>query len=399
MNLEMHMLQNFAPSNLNRDDTGTPKDCVFGGVRRARISSQCLKRSIRQHPAFSAKVEYAGGDVGKRTKLIRDEIAKSLVSRGVEDKIAKSAAAGIVNLLGLKFEKSKATDAKAKTQYLLYLGQNEVRELAELAGRDEVLEAAGDAYAEQGEQWDQVAEAIGKSKDLGEVGKLVKGVVNNARLGSKAYAADIALFGRMVADDKAMNVDAACQVAHAISTNRADIDIDFYTAVDDFNVEDAGAGMMGTSEFTSSCFYRYVNLDLDKLAQNLAHNSDLISATVSGFVEAAVKAIPTGKQNSTAAQNPPCYIRTIIRNDGFPWSLVGAFSNPVRPNEAQSKSLEDVSVERLEQHLDGLKHTYGAEGIQFDSVVSTLAESNRESLSTQLTALEQFVAQNNELKE
>lgn len=392
MNLEMHILQNFVPSNLNRDDTGTPKDCVFGGVRRARVSSQCVKRSIRLHPSFSRKIEEAGGDVGKRTKLIRDEIAKLLIANGTDQNTGKAAAAGIVHLLGLKFEKPKGENTPAKTQYLLYLGQNEVRELADLASRTEVLNAASDAFGQHGETWDKVAETIGKSKDLGDVAKQVKSVVNNSRLGSRAYAADIALFGRMVADDKDMNVDAACQVAHAISTNRADIDIDFYTAVDDFNVEDAGAGMMGTSEFTSSCFYRYMNLDLDKLGENLAHNRDLMAATVCGFVEAAVKAIPSGKQNSSAAQNPPCYVRTIIRDDGFPWSLAGAFSKPVQSNG--SRSLEEESADRLEEHFGSMRSAYGADGIQFDELVSTLSGRAGVSLSQHLANLDGFVSRN-----
>lgn len=391
MNLEMHVLQNFVPSNLNRDDTGTPKDCVFGGVRRARISSQCLKRSIRLHPAFATRVEEAGGDVGKRTKLIRDEIAKVLIGDGTSEGTARAAAAGIVALLGLKFEKSRSADAKAKTQYLLYLGQNEVRELAELAARPEMLKAAESAYREHGEDSDKTAEAFGTIKGLGDVGKEVKKVVNNSRLGSRSYAADIALFGRMIADDKNMNVDAACQVAHAISTNRADIDIDFYTAVDDFNQDDAGAGMMGTSEFTSSCFYRYINLDLTKLEENLAHNRDLLQAAVLGFVEAAIKAVPSGKQNSTAAQNPPSYVRVIVRDDGFPWSLAGAFSDPVRPDERKSLSLERVSADRMESYLEQLKSTYGADGVKYDEFFSSLEGKDGGSMKDQLQKLQAFL--------
>lgn len=391
MNLEMHVLQNFVPSNLNRDDTGTPKDCVFGGVRRARISSQCLKRSIRLHPAFAARVEEAGGDIGKRTKLIRDEIAKVLTADGTAEGTARAAAAGIVNLLGLKFENSKAVDAKAKTQYLLYLGENEVRELAELAMRPEILEVAESAYTDHGDDWEKIAETFGKAKSLGDVNKEVKNVVNNSRLGARAYAADIALFGRMIADDKNMNVDAACQVAHAISTNRADIDIDFYTAVDDFNQDDAGAGMMGTSEFTSSCFYRYINLDLDKLQENLAHNQDLLRAAVLGFVEAAVKAVPSGKQNSSAAHNPPSYVRVIVRDDGFPWSLAGAFSDPVRPDERKSLSLERVSADRLESYLEQLKSAYGDEGLKYDEFFSTLKGKDGGSMKDQFEKLEGFL--------
>lgn len=396
MNLELHIVQNFVPSNLNRDDTGTPKDCVFGGVRRARISSQCLKRAIRLHPKFSARVEDAGGDVGKRTKLIRDEITKVLVPKGIGDDTANAAAAGVVALLGLKFAKPKKDDANARprTEYLLYLGQNEVRELAEIASRQEVVDVAEKAFKTHGEKWQDVGAAVAADKSLKDIGNELKRIVSAARTGARSYAADIALFGRMVADDKSMNVDAACQVAHAISTNRADMDIDFYTAVDDFNLDDAGAGMMGTSEFTSACFYRYANLDLKALGQNLAHNGDLLNATALGFVESSIMAVPSGKQNSSAAHNPPSYVRIVVRDDGFPWSLAGAFSKPVAVPRNPDSCLEGESVLRMNDYFDSLKATYGAEGILFDGAVSTFQNrSENETMHAQISALNSFLAE------
>src|SRR5262249_17743101 len=98
-------------------------------------------------------------------------------------------------------------------------------------------------------------------------------------------AADLGLFGRMLADLPDPNIDAACQMAHALSTNKVNVEFDFYTAVDDLKPEDtAGADMMGTVEFNSSCFYRYVNIDLEQLRINLQGDDDLARKTVGALL-------------------------------------------------------------------------------------------------------------------
>lgn len=387
MNLELHILQSFGPSNLNRDDTGSPKDAIFGGVRRARISSQCLKRSIRRHPSFQERIQAAGGDVGKRTKLIEEELAKKLLEAGVTENGAHAVSAALVYLLGLNFDKKSVAEGKPRTQYLLYLGENEIRDLAHIGARQDVQDAIIENFKRCKDDLEKLKDSVAKEKTLKDIGKELKEVVGSSRLEARAYAADIALFGRMVADDKTMNVDAACQVAHAISTHKASMEIDFYTAVDDFNIEDSGAGMMGTMEYNSSCYYRYANVDVALLSDNLAHNRDLLNATLRGFVEASIKAIPTGKQNSTAAQNAPVYAKVILRNDGFPWALTGAFSRPVSVSPSEDSSLEEKSIGRLEEYLNDLKRVYGEGGIVFESCFSVVGD-KRGSLAELLEGLD-----------
>jgi CRISPR system Cascade subunit CasC len=194
----------------------------------------------------------------------------------------------------------------------------------------------------------------------------LKSVIGKRRKEARSYAADIALFGRMIADDKNMNVDAACQVAHALSTNKVEMEMDYFTAVDDLLPdEESGSDMIGVVEFNSSCFYRYSNINLTKLRNNLGFNDDLLTAAVLGYVEASVKAVPTGKQNSMAAQNPAGYVRAILRNDGFPWSLANAFQKPVRATAEES--LEERSIAVLEDYFERLKSVYGDRGITCDT--------------------------------
>ena len=376
MIVEFHIIQNFAPSNLNRDDSNTPKDCEFGGCRRARISSQCIKRSLRNHDSFKNAVRDAGGSFGTRTKRIIAKISELLIQQyGKPEDESLVVAKRAVALFGVKRDDKQPE----KTSILLYLGENEISDIAEIASKNDITLLASEISVE--EEIDESAEEEkggGKKKkkspkptltaEQKAIQKELQKVVGEARLKNAAYAADIALYGRMVADKnvKNMNVVAACQVAHAISTHKVEMEMDYFTAVDDLLPgEDTGSDMIGVVEFNSSCFYRYSLIDINKLQKNLGFNDDLLKATVLGYLEASVKAIPTGKQNSMAAQNPPAFARVIIRKDAFPWSLANAFQKPVF--SSRDASIEEKSINALNSYFDKLTKTYGGESVVCDT--------------------------------
>lgn len=348
LHLELHIIQNFAPSNLNRDDVGSPKECTFGGVRRARISSQALKRAMRKHQSFQEAVKQAGGDIGVRTRQLKNELTKQLSAREIADAEEQNTLANffIKKALELKFSKKNPDN----TEYLLYIGQTDIENAAEMLHDNR--------------------KKIANTSETKTIVKELKGLMSSKH---KAYAADIALFGRMVADDKSMNVDASCQVAHSISTHQVETEIDYFTAVDDLKAmdleDDAGAGMIGQVELNGSCHYRYLNVDIVSLRENLGFNHDLTAVAVGGLIVAAARAIPTGKQNSTAAQNPPHYIKVILREDGQLWSLAGAFSKPVYISRNSNHSYEEQSVKRLEEYFQQLTDAYGAPKNIFDKKI------------------------------
>jgi len=358
MILELHIIQNFAPSNLNRDDTNAPKDCEFGGYRRARISSQCIKRTVRRHPAFSKAVKDAGGDLGVRTKRLKNRLVEIFTSEPhpkVHEE-AQKAAGALIELLGLKLKDEE------KTEYLLYFGEKEIEDLGRIGAA-----VWGELQKNsQGKDKDKKKKSA-VTDELKKIQADIAAVVSRGRTEAKSYAADIALFGRMIADNKNMNVDAACQVAHAISTHKVEMEMDYFTAVDDLLPgEDSGSDMIGVVEFNSSCFYRYSLLDVDKLRHNLGPmNADLLKATVRGYLEASIKAVPTGKQNSMAAQNPAGYVRVLLRNDGFPWSLANAFQKPITPD--REKSLEERSIDSLSEYYKSLARVYGTDSVVCDA--------------------------------
>ncbi len=382
MIIELHIIQNFAPSNLNRDDSNAPKDCDFGGYRRARISSQCIKRSVRRHDAFKKAVQRAKGDLGVRTKRMIGKLAEMFVEQyGKSQEEAIAVAERAVTLFGVKRDDKH----REKTSILLYLGENELNDLAEIAvanwGILSTMKLVSPVEKEEEEETQKKvkkAKTPSLTKEQQAIQKELQKIVGDERLKEGSYAADIALFGRMVADKslKNMNVDAACQVAHAISTHKVEMKMDYFTAVDDLLPdEDSGSDMIGVVDFNSSCFYRYSAIDLNKLRKNLGTtNADLLSATVKGYLEASVKAVPTGMQNSTAPQNPAGYVRVLVRKDGFPWSLTNAFQKPVYAKRDESESIEESSIKALEGYFERLKTIYGGESIVCDASVNIYNE-------------------------
>jgi CRISPR system Cascade subunit CasC len=363
MQLELHILQNFAPSCLNRDDTNAPKDCVFGGFRRARISSQCIKRSIRKYFLEHAPDMGLKEHVGQRTKMLHkilvDMIEKSGKKRDEADSLVRFALEGG----GLKMDGDK-------TSVLLYLDQQAIERLKDalLSCWKDLVQARAAAEKAPPAPSDAKAKKSAKEEKKEKQAQMPESVLKafDAIKKSVTGAADIALFGRMVAELDNMNVDAACQVAHAFSTHEVDMEMDFYTAVDDLQPkEETGAGMMGIVEFNSSCFYRYGLLDLNQLAKNL-DDGKLAALAAAAFVKASIHAIPTGKQNSMAAQNPPLYVRLVLRNEGAPRSLANAFLQPARPDRKGEKDLGLISVEKAEKHEADLRQMYGNAGVVLD---------------------------------
>ena len=356
--IEVHLIQNFAPSNLNRDDTGQPKSATFGGFRRARISSQCEKRSTRRQGRMGEILEKYGA---VRTRQLMVEIAKKIDMQDEPTDATLKTVISVFESGGIE----KSTEAsKNTTKILVFVDRDALPQL---------LRAFEDNWKDLTEAKKEALEA---ARD--RVGRILFEAVK---------APDIALFGRMLEVKRTtpfgkynMRVDAACQVAHPISTHKVDMEMDFYTAVDDLNPEaETGAGMMGVVGFNSACYYRYALVDRDQLARNLARKTERTQGqwteeltaddytaadkVIRAFLEAMVYAIPTGKQNSFAAQNLPSFGLFVRRQGGVPVSLANAFATPVRPTR-NDDDLVGLSVAALTRHWDELKKVYGEQGVQ-----------------------------------
>ena len=350
--IEIHALQNFAPSNLNRDDTGAPKDAFFGGTRRARISSQCLKRAVRQHfGALAKQGSFDAGDVAQRTKRILDALTELLIMKDRD----KHAAMDKARLALAAMELSIKEDGK--TEYLLFLGQREIAGIADIIHDKWDTITSVDASANQGKKPAKAKKQAAQAADP-ELKKALEKVFDGGK------AVDVALFGRMLADMPEKNQDAACQVAHAISTHAVEREFDFYTAVDDLKPEDtAGADMMGTVEFNSACYYRYAVVDWEKLKDNLQGDKELATVGLRAFLEGFVVSEPTGKQNTFAAHNPPEFVAVSVRSNAAPRNLANAFETALRPRK--DESLTRKSAEELVKKARLLQQYFGDDGTTF----------------------------------
>lgn len=354
--IQIHVLQNYSPSNLNRDDTGSPKDSMFGGVLRGRISSQCLKRAMRKSIFFEDAFQ-AEDLLASRTRQLYKLISAELTVLNASD-AEKDAIIARIPEMGKKAKDGGDGDSdeatgedgdnvanKYETKQLIHIAPNEVNPMA-----DKLLK-----------MFRQVGAAKWAKYDMKEIRK---------NLGkSVPRSVDISLWGRMTTDDAFEDVHAAAQVAHALSTNALKQDFDYYTAVDDLSGE-TGAGMIGDIEFNSSTYYKYLNINFDKLIANLGGGDAKAVAikALMAVMDAVVFAQPSGKQNSFAAHNLPDFVLVEVCPRILPVNYANAFLQPARPKEG--KTLMEISIEQLAGHA-----------LQMSKVYSLKAE--RSFLSTQ----------------
>lgn len=338
--VDFHVLQTVPPSCVNRDDTGSPKTTVYGGAVRARVSSQAWKHAMRVMftEEMSGEVE-----IGKRTKKGADLVAKQITLLAPEsdaEKLAKKT----IESAGIK------SDDKG-TKALFFMSEAQAKALAKLA--------------------------VEGCKDKNRYKEALK----------EAPSADMALFGRMVADDPSLNYDAAAQVAHSISTHTVQNEFDYFTAVDDCAPEDnAGAGHLGTVEYNSATLYRYATVNVLELVRTLG--AEQTAQTVRAFGEAFIRSMPTGKQNSFANRTLPDAVYVTLRQDQ-PVNLSRAFEKPVRKSE---EGYAEPSKMALKQYAKELYNTFAEAPEQSFTVGTGLEElAQPMPLNTMLAVLEKAV--------
>jgi len=361
MLIEIHLLQNHAPSNLNRDDTGSPKECTFGGTRRARISSQCLKRSIRRSGFFQNAFDET--DLATRTRRLPELVRKRFLEAGFDEETAKVAAKKASGFGTGEGKEQPEKDGQFATAQTMFLSERDIEAVTGVL----MGAAKEDNSAKKFE--------ARKAADLQTAAR---------QSGFRPISVDIALFGRMTTSAALRDVEATCQVAHALSTHKVEHEYDYFTAADDLrdtgaeNEEDAGADMLGDIEYNSACYYKYFSLDLQGLVDNLTganiKNHEVQAAdqerarklaqnAVLALLESACRVTPTGKQNSFAAHQLPAAVWVEVRPNRAPVSYANAFVDAVRPGQdfdkvkqttGRSPDLVATSLYKLSTHAEAL---------------------------------------------
>ncbi|WP_326698484.1 type I-E CRISPR-associated protein Cas7/Cse4/CasC [Streptomyces sp. NBC_01754] len=351
--LDVHVLQTVPPSNLNRDDTGSPKTAMYGGVRRARVSSQAWKRATRK--AFNGILDPS--EIGVRTRKVAEALAERVEAKDAsvnarDEKVLAFAGDVIFTATGSKITvptrkkpkgDAEVPEAAPESSYLMFLSARQLDGLADL-----VIEGIGAG---------QDGKAYFKDKEKKAEAKAIA---------NRAHSVDIALFGRMVADTADINVDAAAQVAHALGVHAVETESDYFTAVDDKNTDgESGAGMIGTVDFNSSTLYRYAAVDVDRLRDNLGKGldeekpgSDPVRRAVEAFLEGFVTSLPTGKINTFGNHTLPDAVVVKLRTSR-PISFVGAFETPVVVDGASGHV--EGACKALASYIPAVEGAYGAE--------------------------------------
>lgn len=330
--IQFHILTSYPPSNLNRDDLGRPKSAMFGGKNRLRISSQCLKRTWRTSEQFEVALD---GHIGARTRRVGEFALDILLGAGIKEADALKWSHAIATRFGKVSNAKPAKREDIRTQQLVHISPAERREVEELA---RVLAEEKRAPVD--------ADLKILRRDHG--------------------AADIAMFGRMLADSPSYNTEAAVQVAHAITVHAVDVEDDYFTAVDDLNRpsasadgdddhHDSGAGHIGELGFGAGVFYLYICVDRDLLERNLQGNRELANKTIAALLEAASKTSPSGKQNSFASR---ALAHFVLAEKGTeqPRSLSSAFLRP-----APIDNPLEGAIEQLLQTRRNFAQVYGEE--------------------------------------
>lgn len=317
--LQLHYLTVYPPSNPNRDDQGAPKSASFGGTPRLRLSSQSIKRAARMSDVMQAALQ---GHMGARTQRIGELVRDALTAEGVDGPKAEAAGKEITAIFG-KFDAEAEKKGHLRSRQLAFVSPDE--------------RAAALALARQ--------IAAGEKPEIDK-----KTILRTAD-----GAADIAMFGRMLADSPDYNREAAVQVSHALTTHRALAEDDFYSAVDDLKLpaEDAGAGFIGSAGFGSGVYYLYACVDVGLLTENLDGDADLAARATEALTEALATATPSGKRNSYAHQTRAAYVRA-ESGAQQPRSLAGAFLKAVAGEDVLA-----ASVKALVDEADGMARAYG----------------------------------------
>lgn len=317
--IEFHILQSFPVSCLNRDDVGAPKSAMIGGTLRARVSSQCWKRAIRM-----AMHDYCGVQTASRTTMVSSLIRDKCRAAGATDEQAECCG----NVVGKILNSNEKENKKAA---LFFISDTEANAIAEFFK----------------------ANAFDASKDAKEIQKVVKSSVNTVWDG-----VDIALFGRMAASAPELNVEAAASVAHAISTHKAVSEVEFFTAVDDYKEKHKilGSGHMGSLEFNSATYYRYISLDLGQLLANLGNDDSLdLSPAISAFTKALYLAVPNARQTTMTASTLWDYAQVVVRKGQ---RIQASFETAVTKKD--TPSLLEASKKELKSQLERAEKLSGS---------------------------------------
>ncbi len=363
--IQLHLLASYPPSNPNRDDLGRPKTAIMGGATRLRISSQSLKRAWRESEFFKKSMNLKN-NIGTKSKKIGEDWIFNVIKekcfdgtknewKGINENQAKEWSRDIINVFAdPETESGKELLTKQLCHVLPIEKANIGKLVANIINSDVEKPVFGAAVQEIG-QLQRDREKKSFAEDKNKITEKIKKKLTDLLMSSINNAVDTALWGRMLTSNPGYNIDAPCQVAHAITVHKVTVEDDFFTAVDDLNKrgEETGSAHMGETEFSAGLFYLYICIDKDLLEKNLAGDTEKANQALAALVQSAARIAPSGKQNCFANRAIASYLLA-EKGTQQPRSLSVAFLKPI-----YSEDMLEKAIKELESTRDEMDRGYG----------------------------------------
>jgi len=331
--LQIHSLNSYSASLLNRDDSGLAKRLPYGGTLRTRISSQCLKRHWKMTDDPHALRRIADAESSIRSR----ELVTNMVVNRLKDKIPQE----VLEKLEPEIQKAVYGDKgiSKKSRQTILLGNPEIQWLKDQA--EEIAEKAGNdpnLVEKIAKEWKK--NFISNIKVMREQTTLHAGI-------------ESALFGRMVTSDPSANITAPVYVAHSFTIHSEETESDYFTAVDDLSEDQTGADTIQETELTSGIFYGYTVVDIPSLLDNLAGDINLAGKVLYNLVHLIAEVSPGAKLGSTAPFSRAT-LMLLEAGDRQPRSLAEAYRKPCQPQIS-------TAITSLKNHLINLDKAYSTE--------------------------------------
>ncbi len=331
--LNLHVLVTTSIANQNRDDSGAPKQVTYGGATRHRMSSQAMTRAKRV-----AYEQAVGGDqVTWRAKGGMVDMALGLATDLANQKDAPLTAEETtkvqvilttgVNALVINREKALKAATERANAKAARDAKNDVTAVSTTAsaGAEDTGKKDTLVWLAEHEVKDLVARSLVSVRNETDLGDFVN-------LRGRTQSLSIAAFGRMFAFRPDLQNEAAVQRSHAFTTHAADIEPDYFTAVNDLPQpgDGSGAGHLDLNQFGGGVFYWHANIDRNQLWDTWIPDTEDIKtrARLTVFFEQLLLALPSGKQSTTAPKTVPDAILAVPATS--PIALHQAFEAPVR---------------------------------------------------------------------
>lgn len=328
--LNIDILRFLPPCRCNRNDNGDQKSIDINGTRRLYVSSQCIKSNIRKYFGFKtfSDISYIEDKLNNYSEDMEDE-SYNLTEKDYNSLIGKK------NSGGNKSSNKKTSKKKSKEN------------------SEDVAEETINTESENGSS-SSGSDNVCIHTSLKELYELRNPVDKDKKDVKVIYNPniEISLFGRMYANDKDWNVEAACQVSHAVSIQKTEFEDDTWVCRQS-DMSKLGCITMGTSNIGSAIVYYSVNLNIKDLLKKYNNDVEAVKKYVAKFLVATYAHPLESGANGTNHNSQPLFFNVTIGNF-IPHNHLEVFYKPVEP-DSDIDSIKETLKQSIHKDLEKQK--------------------------------------------